>query len=96
MNKRQFLGTAQPITVSVAGQPVNARVLEMSTGSVGWNVNGKVTVTLPDGTQVPCQFNGNITAIGSKNWADSGAPALPNRGTGTGLAVAGNGGLIRR
>ena len=69
MSKAEFTTNAKPLTVVIDGHPHTADPKAFSTGSVGWNVNGKVTVTLPNGQTVRCQCSVNLTAIGSKEWA---------------------------
>lgn len=49
------------LTVTIDGQNLMAMFKEFSTGSKGWNFNGKVMI---DG--VKCQVSGNIVIIGSK------------------------------
>lgn len=49
------------IAVQVEGQTVFGEPKQFSTGSRGWNVNGKVMI---DGQK--CQFSGNVIIIGSK------------------------------
>ncbi len=39
-----------------------------STGSFGWYLNGKVTLTI-DGKAVPVQIGANFTVVGSKEAA---------------------------
>ena len=51
----------QSISVSVEGQGVVGTIREFSTGSIGYNVNGKVVI---DGHK--CQVTGNIVIVGSK------------------------------
>jgi hypothetical protein len=69
MTKATFSSTAKPLPITIDGQQHAAEVKAFSTGSVGWNVNGKVTVTLPNGEIVRCQCSLNLTAIGSQDWA---------------------------
>jgi hypothetical protein len=64
MSKNDFLSTAEDLEVSIAGQSLNASPKEFSTGSVGYHINGKIT--LADGTRL--QVSGNAVAIGSKDW----------------------------
>jgi hypothetical protein len=68
MSKAEFTANAKPITVTIDGQPQSADPRTFSTGSVGWNVNGKVQVALPNGQVVRCQCSLNLTAVGSKEW----------------------------
>ena len=64
MSKSEFIKSAPSLSITVGNQPVNATPKQFSTGSVGYNFNGKVT--LPDGTRL--QVTGNAIAIGSKEW----------------------------
>lgn len=73
MTKNAFVAGAAPLTVNIAGTPLVANPKAFSTGSVGYNVNGKVPVQLPDGTVVRLQVSGNLTVIGSKDWASEAA-----------------------
>lgn len=66
--KADFLQMNAVLPVDVSGQPIQATVKEFSTGSVGWNITGKVTVRLPNGVLVRCQVTGNVVVIGSKDW----------------------------
>jgi hypothetical protein len=65
IDRAEFLTHAKPLTVSIDGQPQSAEVKTFSTGSHGWNVNGKVTVMV-NGQPVRCQCSLNLTVIGSK------------------------------
>ena len=49
------------LPVTVDGQSLTATFKQFSTGSLGWNISGKVIV---DGAK--CQVSGNIVIIGSK------------------------------
>jgi hypothetical protein len=55
------------LLVSIEGQSVFASPKTFQTGSVGWNINGKVLI---DGRR--CQVSGNITVIGSKPGSKAG------------------------
>ncbi|NRH21060.1 hypothetical protein HOO68_03380 [Candidatus Gracilibacteria bacterium] len=52
----------QSITVVVDGQSVVGDKKEFTSGSVGWNVTGKVVIG-----GVKCQVSANIIIVGSKN-----------------------------
>jgi hypothetical protein len=64
-SKAASLSTAKAIPVVIDGQTHTADVKKFSTGSVGWNVNGKVTLMV-NGQPVRCQCSLNLTVIGSK------------------------------
>lgn len=68
MTKREFERKAGILCVSIGGTEVAGSAKIYSTGSVGWNLNGKVTITLPSGEEVRCQVTGNVIAVGSKEW----------------------------
>jgi len=70
MTKSNFISTATPLAVQIAGQPVVAAPKKFSTGSVGYFLNGKIDVRLPDGTTVKLQVSASLTAIGSKEWTE--------------------------
>jgi hypothetical protein len=69
-SKAAFLAAATPLAITIDGQSHTADVKSFSTGSVGWNVNGKVTVMV-NGQAVRCQCSLNLTAIGSKDWPEN-------------------------
>lgn len=71
--KRGFERTAGAISLAVNGNASAVAVgtpRRFSTGSMGWNVTGKVVVVTPDGTMHRCQLTGNVVIVGSKEWAD--------------------------
>ena len=45
ISRQQFRDHAKPMEVTIAGVPLIAEVKEFSTGSLGWYLNGKTTVT---------------------------------------------------
>lgn len=65
ISRGQFRLGAQPIQVIVNGVPLTAIPKEFSTGSLGWYLNGKMTVLI-GGVPVKCQIGCNITVVGSK------------------------------
>jgi hypothetical protein len=66
MSKSQFITKAPEIAPLISGQSIAATAKKFSTGSVGYNLNGKVT--LADGTRL--QVTGNAIVIGSKEWSE--------------------------
>jgi hypothetical protein len=70
MSKSEFTANAKPLTVTIDGQTHIAEPKVFSTGSVGWNVNSKALITLPNGQTVRCQVSFNLTAIASKSWPE--------------------------
>jgi hypothetical protein len=68
MTKKDFTSTARPVDVTIAGQTLQAVPRAFSTGSVGFHLNGKVTVQLPNGETARLQVNGNLVVVGSREW----------------------------
>ena len=64
----QFLEKAEPLKVVINGQEMLAEVKSFSTGSFGWYINGKTTVTV-DGKPLSVQIGMNMTVVGSKEAA---------------------------
>lgn len=56
---------AKSIPVTINGATRDAVAKEFKTGSLGWNINEKVTLEV-DGVKVVCQIGANITIVGSK------------------------------
>jgi hypothetical protein len=65
IDRATFRSHAKPISVAIDGVAMAAIVKEFSTGSLGWNVNGKTTVNV-NGTSVAVQVGLNLTIVGSK------------------------------
>lgn len=65
ISRDQFHAGAKPITVVIAGVTHQATAKEMSTGSLGWNINGKMQVQIGD-KMVECQIGFNLTVVNSK------------------------------
>ena len=61
----QFQEKAEPLKVVINGQEMLAEVKAFSTGSFGWYINGKTTVTV-DGKPLSVQIGMNMTVVGSK------------------------------
>lgn len=78
ITRDQFRANARPIPVIIGDHKFDAEVKEFSTGSLGWNINAKITVEL-GGVRVPVQVGLNLTIVGSKELppADGGAGAQP-------------------
>lgn len=62
---KDFLEKAEPLKVTIHGQEMTADVKSFSTGSFGWNINGKMNVVI-DGKTVSVQVGMNLTVVGSK------------------------------
>lgn len=60
-----FLEKAEPLKVTIGGQEQTAEVKAFSTGSFGWNINGKTTIVV-DGKPLSVQIGLNLTVVGSK------------------------------
>jgi len=65
---KQFQEKAEPLKVVINGQEMLAEVKAFSTGSFGWNINGKMTITV-DGKPLSVQIGMNMTVVGSKEAA---------------------------
>jgi len=65
VTRAEFRRGAKPISVTIAGIPLIADVKEFSTGSLGWYLNGKVSVEI-EGRPVAVQIGMNLTIVGSK------------------------------
>jgi hypothetical protein len=75
ITRQQFRDGAKPVTVSIAGIPQAAGPKEFSTGSLGWYLNGKVSIEV-DGVPVQVQIGMNLTIVGSKELPkDAASPA---------------------
>jgi hypothetical protein len=68
MTKAEFMATAKPLTVVIGGVTCAAEPREFSTGSVGWALYQKVTVTLPNGETDEISVSANWAVIHSKKW----------------------------
>ncbi len=65
ITRDDFRNHAQAIEVVIGGVPMMAEVKEFSTGSLGWYLNGKMTVKVND-KPVSVQIGMNLTIVGSK------------------------------
>lgn len=68
VSQSQFIAKAEPLKVVINGQEMVAEVKAFSTGSFGWYINGKTSVTV-DGKLVSVQIGMNMTVVGSKEAA---------------------------
>lgn len=71
---QQFREKARPVEVVVNGTPLVASVKEFKTGSLGWYLNGKMTIQIGD-VPVAVQIGMNLTILGSKDVPKDSAPA---------------------
>ena len=65
ISRAQFVEKAEQVRVVINGQEMLADVKEFSTGSFGWNLNGKTVITV-DGKPLSVQIGMNMTIVGSK------------------------------
>ena len=65
VSKTQFLEKADAVKVVLNGNEMLAEKREFSTGSFGWYLNGKTTITV-DGKPLNVQVGVNLTVVGSK------------------------------
>lgn len=65
ITRQQFKDNAKPVEVTVNGVPLLAEVKEFSTGSLGWYLSGKTSISI-GGTPVSVQIGLNMTIVGSK------------------------------
>ncbi|MCO5170705.1 MAG: hypothetical protein M9894_30615 [Planctomycetes bacterium] len=66
ITRAEFREHAKPMQVTINQVPMIAEVKEFSTGSLGWNLNGKTTIEI-NGTPVSVQIGLNLTLVGSKD-----------------------------
>ncbi len=74
ITRAEFRDKAKPITVVINNVPLQAEVKEFSTGSLGWYLNGKMSIDV-DGKLVSVQIGMNLTIIGSKELPQDGGEA---------------------
>jgi hypothetical protein len=81
ITRADFRNKAKAVTIVINDQRFDADPKEFSTGSLGWNLNAKVTIDV-DGVRVPVQIGLNLTVVGSKELpaedTPSGAPGAAN------------------
>jgi hypothetical protein len=65
ITRSDFRAKARPVKIVINGVEQDAEVKEFSTGSLGWYLNGKVSIDI-DGQRVPVQVGMNLTVVGSK------------------------------
>jgi hypothetical protein len=65
ITRAEFKANAKPLSVTIGDRTYNAVPKEFSTGSLGWNVNDKLTLEI-GGKSVTVQVGMNLTVIGSK------------------------------
>lgn len=70
IDRSTFRQHAKALDVVIDGVPYKAIAKEFSTGSLGWNINGKASITV-NGVACEVQIGMNCTIIGSKTEAES-------------------------
>lgn len=70
ITRQEFRDRAAPMEIVINGVPMTAEVKEFSTGSLGWNLNGKTSVKVGD-KSVSVQVGMNLTIVGSKELPNS-------------------------
>ncbi len=65
ISRDEFRQHAKPLPVRIGEKEFQGVVKEFSTGSLGWNVNEKLTVEI-NGKLVTVQVGLNLTVVGSK------------------------------
>jgi len=66
ITRADFLAKAESLKVDIGGFPMVAEAREFSTGSFGWYVNGKASLTV-DGKTLSVQVGMNLIVVGSKD-----------------------------
>lgn len=66
VSRAEFLKEAKTLTIKVGDKEFIASPRQFSTGSLGWNVNDKMTVEV-NGKPVTLQVGMNLTVVGSKD-----------------------------
>jgi hypothetical protein len=65
ISRADFLAKAETLKIDIGGFPMVAEPREFSTGSFGWYVNGKASLTV-DGKSLSVQVGMNLIVVGSK------------------------------
>ena len=63
--RADFISKAESLKIEIGGFPLIAEPREFSTGSFGWYVNGKASLTV-DGKNLSVQVGMNLIVVGSK------------------------------
>jgi hypothetical protein len=66
INRAEFARDAKPVEVQIGDKKYTAVPKEFSTGSLGWNINDKITLDI-GGKLVTVQIGMNLTVVGSKD-----------------------------
>jgi len=65
VTRKEFTDAAKPLELSINGKKVVVNPKQFSTGSFGWYLNEKMTLTVGD-KAVTVQLGLNFTVVGSK------------------------------
>jgi hypothetical protein len=65
ITRAEFRDSAREVKVVIGDREYTAKPKEFSTGSLGWNINDKVTIDI-GGKPVTVQIGLNLTIVGSK------------------------------
>ncbi len=65
ITRGDFRTQAKAISIKINEVPLQAEPREFSTGSLGWYLNGKMTIDV-GGKMVSVQIGMNLTIVGSK------------------------------
>jgi hypothetical protein len=65
ITREDFIAKAEPLKIDIGGFPLVAEPRSFSTGSFGWYVNGKASLTV-DGKALSVQVGMNLIVVGSK------------------------------
>jgi hypothetical protein len=74
ITRAEFTQHAKPVSVKIGDKEYTASPKEFSTGSLGWNINDKVTIDI-GGKMVTVQIGMNLTVVGSKDLPGRETPA---------------------
>ena len=66
ITKQEFMEKATPVTIEIGGTRMTAEAREFSTGSFGWYLTGKASLTV-DGKPIQVQVGCNLAVVGSKD-----------------------------
>jgi hypothetical protein len=74
ITRAEFKEHGKPVSVKIGEKDYTAIPKEFSTGSLGWNINDKVTIDI-GGKMVTVQIGMNLTVVGSKDLPGRETPA---------------------
>jgi hypothetical protein len=88
ITRAQFQNHAKAMEVKIGDRTFTALPKNFSTGSLGWNINDKITVEI-DGKPVTVQVGLNLTVVGSKDLPQEDTPAGGTASTSEAVPAAG-------